>query len=54
MPKAEDFFIPFQHRIHTASRVMNANGVPRKLARKVRWSLATATAAYGVGVVWKN
>jgi hypothetical protein len=33
---------------------MNANGVPRKLARKVAWSVAMSTAAYGVEAIWED
>jgi hypothetical protein len=33
---------------------MKANGVPRKLARKIGWLLAMSTAAYGMKVTWRN
>jgi hypothetical protein len=42
------------HRIATASRVMKANGVPRRIARKIGWSLAMSAAAYGMEVIWKS
>jgi hypothetical protein len=34
--------------------IMNANGVPRKLARKVAWSVAMSTAAYGIEAIWEG
>jgi hypothetical protein len=42
------------HRLRTIARVMNANGVPRKLARKVAWSVAMSTAAYGIEAIWED
>jgi hypothetical protein len=33
---------------------MSANGIPRKLARKVAWALAMATASYGVEALWEG
>jgi hypothetical protein len=42
------------HRLRTIDRVMNANGVPRKLARKVAWSVAMSTAAYGIEAIWED
>jgi len=33
---------------------MNANGVPRKLARKVAWAVAMSTAAYGIEALWEG
>ena len=41
------------HRPHTVSKVVTANGVPRKLARKVTW-FAMTTAAFGVEAIWKG
>ena len=43
-----------QHRIKATARVMGANGVPRKLARKVAWAVAMSTAAYGVEAIWEG
>jgi len=42
------------HRLRTASRVMSANGIPRKLARKAAWAVAMSTAAYGVEALWEG
>jgi hypothetical protein len=42
------------HRIRTISRVMNANGVPRKLARKIAWAVSMSTAAYGIEAIWEG
>jgi hypothetical protein len=42
------------HRIRTISRVMNANGVPRKLARKIAWAVSMSTAAYGIEAIWED
>jgi hypothetical protein len=36
------------HRIRTVARVMNANGILRKLARKMAWAVAMSTATYGI------
>jgi len=33
---------------------MNANGIPRKLARKVAWAVAMSTAAYGIEAIWED
>jgi len=33
---------------------MTANGIPRKLARKVAWAVAMSTAAYGVEAIWER
>jgi len=33
---------------------MSANGIPRKLARKVAWAVAMSTAAYGVEALWEG
>jgi hypothetical protein len=33
---------------------MKANGIPRKLARKVAWAVAMYTAAYGVEAIWED
>jgi hypothetical protein len=41
-------------RIKAIARVMNANGVPRKLARKVAWAVSMSTAAYGVEALWEG
>jgi len=43
-----------QHRLRTITRIINANGVKRSLARKVAWAMAMSTAAYGVGAIWEN
>ena len=32
----------------------NANGVPRKLARKMAWAMSMSTAAYGVKAIWEG
>jgi hypothetical protein len=32
-----------RHRIRTMARIMNANGIKRKLARKVGWAVAMST-----------
>jgi hypothetical protein len=42
------------YRLRTIARVMNANGVPRKLARKIAWSVAMSTAAYGIEAIWED
>jgi hypothetical protein len=42
------------YRLRTIARVMNANGVPRKLARKIAWSVAMSTAAYGIEAIWEG
>jgi hypothetical protein len=39
------------HRIRTMARIMNANGIKRKLAR---WSIAMSTAAYGIEAIWEG
>ena len=41
-----------QQRIKATARVMGANSIPRKLARKVAWAVAMSTAAYGVEAIW--
>jgi len=33
---------------------MNADGVPRKLARKVIWAVAMSTAACGIEALWEG
>ena len=33
---------------------MKANGIPRKLARKVAWSVVMSTAAYRVEAMWED
>jgi hypothetical protein len=42
------------HRLRASARVMKANGIPRKLARKVAWAVAMSTAAYGVEALWEG
>jgi ribonuclease HI len=42
------------HRLRTIARIMKANGIPRKLARKVAWAVAMSTAAYGVEAIWEG
>jgi hypothetical protein len=42
------------HRLRTIVRIMKANGIPRKLARKVAWAVAMSTAAYGVETLWED
>jgi hypothetical protein len=42
------------YRIRAVSRVMNANGVTRKLARKIAWAVSKSTAAYGIEAIWKD
>jgi ribonuclease HI len=42
------------YRLRTIARVMNAHGVPRKLARKIAWSVAMSTAAYGIEAIWED
>jgi hypothetical protein len=36
------------------ARVIKANGIPRKLARKVAWAVAMSTVAYGVEAIWEG
>jgi hypothetical protein len=33
---------------------MTANGIRRKLARKVGWAVAMSTAAYGIEAIWEG
>jgi len=33
---------------------MTANGIPKKLARKVAWSVAMSTAAYDIQAIWEG
>jgi hypothetical protein len=42
------------HRIRTMARIMTANGIRRKLARKVGWAVAMSTAAYGIELMWEG
>jgi len=42
------------YRIRTVSRMMSANGIPRRLARKVAWAVAMSTAAYGIEAMWEG
>jgi hypothetical protein len=42
------------HRMRTMARIMNANGIKRKLARKVGWAVAMSTAAYGIEAIWEG
>jgi hypothetical protein len=42
------------HRIKTLAPVMEANGTPRRLAKKVAWAVAMSTAAYGVEAIWEG
>jgi ribonuclease HI len=42
------------HRLRTVARIMNSNGIPRKLARKVAWAVSMATASYGVEALWEG
>ena len=42
------------YRIKATARVMNANGVQRKLARKVSWAVGMSTAAYGIEAIWEG
>jgi hypothetical protein len=37
-----------------AGQIMGANGTPRRLARKVAWSVAMSTAANGVEAIWEG
>lgn len=41
-------------RIKAVARVMGANGTPRKLARKIAWAVAMATATYGIEGIWEG
>jgi hypothetical protein len=43
-----------QYRLRTIARVVKANAIPRKLARKVAWAVAMSTAAYGVEAIWEG
>ena len=40
--------------LRTISRAMPANSIPTKLARKVAWTVAMSTAAYGIGSIWED
>jgi hypothetical protein len=42
------------HRLRASARVMKANGIPRKLARKVAWVVAKSTAPYGIQALWQR
>jgi hypothetical protein len=42
------------HRLRTIARIMTANGIRRKLARKVGWAVAMSTAAYGIEAIWEG
>jgi len=42
------------HRLGTISGIMTANGIPRRLARKVAWAVAMSIAAYGVEAIWEG
>jgi hypothetical protein len=42
------------HRMRTMARIMTANGIGRKLARKVGWAVAMSTAAYGIEAIWEG
>jgi hypothetical protein len=42
------------HRMRTMARIMTANGIRRKLARKVGWAVAVSTAAYGIEAIWEG
>jgi hypothetical protein len=42
------------HRMRTMARIMTANGIRRKLTRKVGWAVAMSTAAYGIEAIWKG
>jgi hypothetical protein len=44
-----------QHRrLATTEWITIGNGLPRRTARKVAWSVAVATAAYGLELMWEN
>ena len=36
------------------TRAITANGISRKLARKVVWSVAMSTEAYGIEAIWEG
>jgi hypothetical protein len=36
------------------ARIMTANGIRRKLARKVGWAVAMSTAAYEIEAIWEG
>jgi hypothetical protein len=36
------------------ARIMKANDIPRRLARKVAWAVAMSTAAYGAEAMWEG
>jgi hypothetical protein len=38
------------HRLRTMARIMNANGVSRKVA----WAVAMSTTAYGIEAIWEG
>jgi hypothetical protein len=42
------------HRIRIMAGVMNANGIKRKLARKVGRAVAMSTAVYGIEAIWEG
>jgi hypothetical protein len=35
-------------------QIMNANGVPRRLARKIAWAVSMSTAAYVIEAIWED
>jgi len=42
-------------RLRATARAMNANGIPRRLARKIAWAVSMSTAAaYGVKAIWEG
>jgi hypothetical protein len=42
------------HRLRTMVRIMTANGIRRKLTRKVGWVMAMSAAAYGIEAIWEG
>jgi hypothetical protein len=42
------------HRLRTMARIMTANGIKRKLARKVGSAVAMFTAVYGIEAMWEG
>ena len=47
--------LPLGHcRLRTITRVMVANGIPRKLAGKVAWAAVMSIATYGVETIWED
>jgi hypothetical protein len=42
------------YHLRTVARVVNANAIPPKLARKVAWSVTMSTVADGIEAIWEG